>query len=184
MLHNGSECLHLRKLNPRNDKDRPSLKHEPLKISHCGSYYNAMVPIHWLGVSVLQWSGTRTGSAIPAVRFNCIRTQTFNVVVYGEYTENCKLPFASTNRKCHYSRIKQQQRIQRSLSDSTWTEEHHRHKEKRSMMLKFLETMKLWPDWFQTLFGVTCTFCGAISSFLKQWPPGFTEHRLDTVIVL
>ena len=41
-----------------------------------------------------QWSGTRTRSAIPAVRFNCIRAQTFNVVVYGEYTENCRLPFS------------------------------------------------------------------------------------------
>ena len=52
-----------------------------------------------------QWYGTRAGRA---VRFNCIRAQTFNIVVYGEYTENCKLPFTSTNRNCNYLRIEQE----------------------------------------------------------------------------
>ena len=46
--------------------------------------------------------GTRAGSAIPAVRFNRMSAQTFNVVVYGEYTDSCKLPSASITRNCNY----------------------------------------------------------------------------------
>ena len=67
-------------------------------------------------LAVYQRYGTRAGSAIPAVRFNCMSAQTFNVVVYGEYTDSCKLPSASITRNCNYSRIEQQQRIQRSLT--------------------------------------------------------------------
>ena len=52
--------------------------------------------------------GTRAGSFIPAVRFYRMSAQTFNVVVYGEYTDSCKLPSASITRNCNYSRIEQQ----------------------------------------------------------------------------
>ena len=71
------------------------------------------VPIHAIPS---QRYGTRAGSAIPAVRFNCMSAQTFNVVVYGQYTDSCKLPSASITKNCNYSRIEQQQRIHRSLT--------------------------------------------------------------------
>ena len=39
-----------------------------------------------------------------------------NVVVYGEYTDSCKLPSASITGTRNYSKIEQQQCIQRSLT--------------------------------------------------------------------
>ena len=43
---------------------------------------------------IREWYGTRARSAILAIHFNCIRAQTFNVVVM----ENCKLSFTFKNR--------------------------------------------------------------------------------------